>query len=46
MTIAISANEQDIGELRLVSEGGRILLPLYKGWCLNLTAVHLRLFQR
>ena len=45
LTVAISTNKQDTGELRLIREGGHILLSLGQGWCLYLAAIHLCLLQ-
>lgn len=45
MTTAISTNEQGVGDLCLISESGRILLPLNQGRYLDLTAIYLCLLQ-
>ena len=42
---AISTDEQDIGEFRLIREGGHVLLSLRQGWCHHLAAIHLWLLQ-
>jgi hypothetical protein len=45
LTAAISTDEWDIGELRLVREGGGISLSLCQGRRLHLATVHLCLLQ-
>lgn len=46
VTTVISTDEQGVGELCLIRESGRILLPLCQGRCLDLATVHLCLLQR